>query len=448
MKKVLLCSLDKSIQRTIRQLLEKEEVDLVYEEIIESAESLALKENFDLIFCDRDLFADAEKKFLEGVKSKNPYTIFIFISGNTQVETAVEVMQWGAFSYLQKPIKRSVLHTALEQAKDYFFELGKEYSVPLSPKQKIIVESPIMKKIVKDAILIAKSHASVFISGESGTGKEEIAQIIHAYSSRSSQPFIKVNCAAIPETLIESEFFGHEKGAFTGAIEKKIGRFELANGGTLLLDEISEIPFGLQAKLLRVIQQREFERIGGIKAIKVDVRLVSTSNRNMKEAIEKKTFREDLYYRLHVVPLYLPPLRERKEDILPIAEYFLEKFCQENQKICKKLSLSAQEKLQKHMWPGNIRELANVIERSVIMVAEETIEEAHIIFDFLDRCPVPQPTDQVVTYSEPMCLEEMEKRHILDTLTVQNNNRTKTAKALGISIKTLRSKLKSYEHTL
>src|SRR5579862_3539260 len=302
----------------------------------------------------------------------------------------------------------------------------------------IIAESPLMQKILKDVSTIAKSTSSVFVSGESGTGKEVIAQAIHRLSLRSGQAFIKVNCAAIPAPLLESEFFGHEKGAFTGAIQRRIGRFELADKGTLLLDEISEIPLELQPKLLRAVQEMEFERVGGTQHITVDVRLISTSNRLMKEAVEQKLFREDLYYRLNVVPIYLPPLRDRQEDIVPLAEYFLQRVCRENNKPVKTFTAEAKRMLLAYQWPGNIRELANVIERIVIMHAADIIDSEGLPLDVFKL---------ESSFLKPACvgtLKEMERQWILETLKRQQNNRTRTAQALGISVRTLRNKLKEY----
>lgn len=293
-----------------------------------------------------------------------------------------------------------------------------------------------MKKILEDVARIAKSHASVFICGESGTGKEVVSQALHDASPRAGNPFIKVNCAAIPEPLIESEFFGHEKGAFTGAIQKRLGRFELAHNGTLLLDEVSEIPLSLQAKLLRAVQEQEFERIGGSVPIRVNVRIISTSNRNMKEAVEKKCFREDLFYRLNVVPIHLPALRDRSEDILPLAESFLSKFCVENRKPSKSLAIAAKNKLTGYAWPGNIRELANVIERTVVMHSGEVIEAEELILD---------SAQQVQSFPLGLSLQQLEKQHILQTLASHQHNRTKTAEVLGISLRTLRNKLNLYK---
>jgi two-component system response regulator AtoC len=265
-----------------------------------------------------------------------------------------------------------------------------------------------------------------------------IAHAIHYQSPRAARPFVKVNCAAVPESLIESEFFGHEKGSFTGAMEQRMGRFELAHRGTLLLDEISEIPLGLQAKLLRVVQEQEFERVGGSKPIHVDVRLIATSNRNMKEMVDQKLFREDLFFRLNVIPIELPPLRERKDDILALANYFLERLCEENQKRKKQLSPAAQMCLLDYPWPGNIRELANTIERAVVMNTADILELAHLNLDPKAPALLSLPASSELT------LAEVERRHILETLSRCNHNRTRTAQMLGISVRTLRNKLHQY----
>lgn len=310
----------------------------------------------------------------------------------------------------------------------------------LKIKPTIIAESQAMKKVIKRAEKIAKSHANVFISGESGTGKEVIAQLIHSESKRTSFSFVTVNCAALSETLIESEFFGHEKGAFTGAHSKRIGRFELADKGTLLLDEISEIPAPLQAKLLRVVQEQVFERVGGRESLHVDVRIISTSNRNMKDAIVEKQFREDLYYRLNVIPIFLPPLRERIEDIIPLAEFFLSEICKKNDLPLKTLSDAGKQRLLTYSWPGNIRELRNVIEHTVIMDYSEVIEEEHL---FLEQAYDVTREEEKFSSSK-MNLKQLEKIHILEALKECGNNRTRASKILGISVRTLRNKLNLY----
>lgn len=307
-------------------------------------------------------------------------------------------------------------------------------------KEYLIAESPLMRKIFKDVSTIAKSSASVFISGESGTGKEVIAHAIHQESHRKEQPFIKVNCAAIPSSLLESEFFGHEKGSFTGALQRRIGRFELADKGSLLLDEVSEISLELQPKLLRAVQEMEFERVGGTTAVHVDVRLISTSNRSMKSAVEEKQFREDLYYRLNVIPLYLPPLRQRPEDIIPLAEFFLKRLCAQNGKLLKQLSSKAKERLLDYHWPGNIRELANVIERTVVMHTQEIIQAEEIPLDSAPLCPISNIPPGAT-------LKEVEKQWILETLEKEKQNRTRAAEVLGISVRTLRNKLRTYQRS-
>ncbi len=253
---------------------------------------------------------------------------------------------------------------------------------------------------------------------------------------RANQPFIKVNCAAIPEALVESEFFGHERGAFTGALIRKTGRFELADKGTLLLDEVTEIPLALQAKLLRAIQEMEFERVGGMRSVKINTRFLATSNRSMAEAIESKTFREDLYYRLNVVPIHLPSLRQRTEDILPLAEHFLQRFCVENHKPKKSFTPRAIQKLLAYHWPGNVRELANIIERTVVLDFDPIIDSEHLYLDSVGK--------HVAVASGQVSLYAMEKKLILETLEVQGQNRTKTATILGISVRTLRNKLHEY----
>jgi len=301
----------------------------------------------------------------------------------------------------------------------------------------LIAESPSMRAIILQLDKIAGSRASVFITGESGTGKEVIASEIHRRSLRKEAPFIKVNCAAIPETLVESELFGHERGAFTGALLKKIGRFELADQGTLFLDEVTETPLNLQPKLLRALQEQEFERVGGVRSVQVNIRFISASNRNIQEAIESKLFREDLYYRLNVIPINLPPLRERVEDIVPLANYFLEKMCKENGKELKRFSEKALQKLLSYKWPGNVRELANIIERTVVLDFDSRIDETHLFFD----TPLFEKK-----FSAPVgiTLHQLEKQLILDTLDANHRNRTKTATMLGISVRTLRNKLYEY----
>lgn len=385
------------------------------------------RESYDLIIVE-----DIET--FSAIKALFPQAAIAIATPIGSIEQAIEAIRLGAIDYFTLPVTGEKIDRILEK-------MAARLHSPFvlkSEKEILLAQSSVMQRLLADISKVAQSNAAVFISGESGTGKEVIAHAIHYQSPRATLPFVKVNCAAIPESLIESEFFGHEKGSFTGAIEKRIGRFELAHRGTLLLDEISEIPLHVQAKLLRVVQEQEFERVGGTKPISVDVRLIATSNRNMKEMIEQKQFREDLYFRLNVVPISLPPLRERKDDILALAHYFLDRFCEENQKKPMILSTEAQKQLLAYPWPGNIRELANTIERAVVMNHGTTIDLDHLRLDPSSPALISMPATKSVT------LADLEKQHILETLSLHNHNRTRAAEALGISVRTLRNKLRLY----
>ncbi|HUD02369.1 MAG TPA: sigma-54 dependent transcriptional regulator [Rhabdochlamydiaceae bacterium] len=399
-----------------------------------SALQILAESAFDLIILE-------DLETLKQVKALYSKTPIVIASPIASIEQAVEAVQLGALDYIVKPLTVEMVEKLIAKVERLKAGTSPVMSTFRGRREEILADSLVMQQVLSDITKVAQSNAAVFISGESGTGKEVIAHAIHYQSSRLSQPFIKVNCAAVPETLIESEFFGHEKGSFTGAIEKRIGRFEQAHKGTLLLDEISEIPLGVQAKLLRVVQEQEFERVGGVRPIKVDVRLISTSNRNMKETIEQKLFREDLYFRLNVVPIQLPPLRERKEDILALAEYFLDRFAEENHKRKKTLSLSAQKRLLEYPWPGNIRELANTIERAVVMNSGDIVEADHL------RLDPSAPALLSVSALKEITLADLEKQHILETLAACSHNRTRAAKSLGISVRTLRNKLRLYFNT-
>jgi two-component system response regulator FlrC len=319
----------------------------------------------------------------------------------------------------------------------------------------MVVRDPAMQAVIQLADQVAPSDASILITGESGVGKEVVARYVHQKSRRSSRPFISVNCAAIPENLLESELFGHEKGAFTGALARRIGKFEEANGGTLLLDEISEMDGRLQAKLLRAIQEREIDRVGGAKPVKVDIRILATSNRDLAQAVKEGSFREDLLYRLNVVNLRLPPLRERPGDVVAMAEFFVKKYALANGVTAKPLSAEAKRRLAGHRWPGNVRELENAMHRAVLLSVGPEIDETAI------RLPDGQP----LSLADPMArtaqaaaeaaqtatrsfvgqtVAEMEQTQILETLEHCLGNRTHAANILGISIRTLRNKLKEY----
>lgn len=356
---------------------------------------------------------------------------------------------------------------------------AKEY-IPLPPDEEMIAAvleviaeeahsvihgSEAMKRVLAMAEQIAPSDASVLITGESGTGKEVIARFIHRKSARASKPFIAVNCAAIPANLMESELFGHEKGSFTGAQARRIGKFEEANGGTLLLDEISEMDIGLQAKLLRAIQEREIDRVGGNKPIKVNIRIIATSNRDLEAEARKGTFREDLYFRLNVINLHLPKLSDRLDDIPPLADYFIEKYSKANGMPTRKLTHAAIEKLRTHSWHGNVRELENIIHRAVLLAQGNAIDENAILLPTRKEAApaalapsatiVPLVTPAPTATLQPSApakrsdlvgrtVEDVERELILDTLNHCLGNRTQAANVLGISIRTLRNKLKQY----
>lgn len=453
-EKILVVDDEKLVRDFIVETLKRKNYDVESADSGQKALSILKDRSFDLVITDMKMPDLTGIELLKKIKEIAPETLVIIITAYGTVENAVEAMRLGAFNYLIKPFTPDSIEAILEKAKEHHSlvtentYLRQQVSNNSSGKNTLTVigESPIMKKILGSVERIAKSSANVLITGESGTGKEVIAHLIHHHSGRANHPFVKVNCAAIPETLIESEFFGHEKGSFTGASSLHRGRFEIANGGSLLLDEITEVPLGLQAKLLRAIQEQEFERVGGTRPIKVDVRIISTSNRDMREAIEAKKIREDLYYRLNVMPIYLPALRERKEDILPLAEFFLIKLSQENHKEKITFAKSAKDILLDYSWPGNVRELANIIERAVVMNTSGIITSDDI---YINAPPLPTSSSLEEASSEViptgMTLQDLEKKFIIETLENMKHNRTKTAEKLGISVRTLRNKLQEYK---
>jgi two-component system response regulator AtoC len=382
-ERILIVDDELLMRNFLMEALKRKGIEAIAVENGEKALHLLKEQSFDMVITDMKMQGLTGLDVLKYIKEVSPLTLVIIVTAFGTIENAVEAMKAGAFHYLIKPFSLESLLANIEKANQHVVLVEENkylrQQIKTNPYLRdVIAESPAMQKIVQEIKHVAKSNASIFISGETGTGKEVIAHLLHYSSPRKNNPFIKVNCAAIPDTLIESEFFGHEKGSFTGATNKRLGRFELAHGGSLLLDEVTEIPLHIQAKLLRVTQEQEFERVGGNKPLKVDVRLISTSNRDIREAMSNKILREDLYYRLSVIPIHLPPLRERKEDIVPLAEYFIIQTCQENHFEKKTLSKEAKKKLGDYPWPGNVRELANVIERAIVMDHGKTIEDEHL----------------------------------------------------------------------
>ncbi len=436
-EKVLVIDDELIMRNFLVEALKRKGLDAFAAESGQKALQIIKEHSFDLVITDMKMPGMSGLEVLKHIKEISPSTLVIIITAFGTIENAVEAMQSGAFHYLIKPFSLESIMANIEKANQHLslVEENRYLRQQVAPNPQLrpmIAESAAMQQVLKDVEMIAKSSANVFIHGETGTGKEVMAHLIHYSSPRANHPFIKVNCAAVPETLVESEFFGHEKGAFTGAAAKRLGRFELADKGSLLLDEVTEIPLLLQAKLLRATQELEFERVGGSKSIKVDVRLISTSNRDMREAIAAKVLREDLYYRLNVVPIHLPPLRERLEDIVLLAEYFIERACQTNHLERKTLSAEAKNKLLSYRWPGNVRELANVIERAIVMDQGKVIQGCHLYLE-----------GPIGSAAGAKTLQEVEKRLIVETLQ-RHESCDDAAESLGINIKKLRDKLKEY----
>ena len=367
----------------------------------------------------------------------------IVITAHGTVEDAVGAMKLGAFDFLTKPFSPSdVLHLATravtERAAPETVQTGgraRGHEATAPRRRQIVSRDPAVLRVLEIAESVASSRAPVLIQGESGTGKELLARYLHDQGSRRNKAFVAVNCAALPRDLLESELFGHERGAFTGAVTRKVGKFELAHGGTILLDEVSEMELGLQAKLLRVLQEYEIDRVGGTAPVPIDVRVVATTNRRLRECVDRGKFREDLYYRLSVVPLVVPPLRERPEDLDSLAEHFLARFGNG-----RRLTLSPEARvvLKQRPWPGNVRELENTIERASLLTGNEVLTAE----DFEDRDAAPPRL--ALGSLAGMTVRDMEKQLIFDTLKRTKNNRTQAAKLLGISIRTLRNKLAEY----
>jgi len=388
---------------------------------------------------------------LDRVIREYPSTPVIIITAHGTVATAVDALKKGAFDYITKPFEQDelkrVIHKAVKTRQLNEDELV--FSPDEVDRQGIVGTSEAMQRIYDAIKKVAPAATTVLITGETGTGKELIANAIHRNSARKNNPFIKINCAAIAENLMESELFGYEKGAFTGAVSTKPGRFELADKGTLFLDEVGELPREMQVKLLRVIQDQEFERVGGLRTIKVDVRLIAATNRNLLQDVKEGIFREDLYYRLNVFHTQVPPLREKKEDILPLAEYFIEKFNKKLDREIKHIDPKVQEIFVRYGWPGNIRELENLIERLVLMAGEDTIVLEDIPAELKLAASAPQVsgTDGLEKPFKDVMkshMEDVEKQAIIRCLEECGGNVTKAAQRLGLSRKGLQLKMIKY----
>ena len=406
--------------------------------------------NPDIVLTDLRMPGSDGLQLVERLKNEMPGLPVVVITAHGTVETAVQAMRRGAVDFLMKPCTADTLQLVLRRIeRTSKLERENEYlrQEVLGAGSRTIAESPAMQETVRAAQRIAKSKGTVLVTGESGTGKERIAQMIHQESNRAGAPFVRVNCAALSENLLESELFGHEKRAFPGASKSREGRFALADGGTLLLDEIGEISPALQAKLLRVLEEEEFERVGGTATIKVDVRVIATTNRDLAAEVKAGRFREDLYYRLHVLPIHVSPLRERSKDVLPLARHFLTHFARTQGTNELTLSTAAEQKLLQWTWPGNVRELENVLQRAVVLTQGTTIEPTDIAFGAatgpvgvlqggLDSIPAALPS----LANRP--LADIEREAILETLASTGGNKTEAARRMGVSARTLSNKMK------
>jgi two-component system, NtrC family, response regulator HydG len=404
---------------------------------------------FDLVLMDIRMVKVSGIEALSEIKAYNPAIPIIMMTAYASVDTAVETLKKGAYDYLTKPLDFDELRFAMERAMDHSQlkqenRLLRESLGGRFDRRNIIGRSGPMAELLETVAQVAPSLATILIVGESGTGKELIAGAIHHNSHRKEGPLVKMNCAAVTETLLESELFGHEKGAFTGAYKRKEGRFVQADGGTLFLDEVSEMSLGMQAKLLRVLQEMEITRVGGEEPLKVDVRLVAATNKDLMQEIEAGRFREDLFYRLNVVTLRIPPLRERHEDIPLLAQHFLTQFAQKNQKKVKGFTPQAMDRLLKYDWPGNVRELMNAVERAVVLSRSDYLGDEEFVLVFRNK-PEEERSEQVeVKGPANLLLEEVEKTTILNTLDAAGGNKSETARRLGITRRTLHKKLKKY----
>lgn len=407
---------------------------------------LLRQEKFDLVITDLKLPGMDGLEFLQAVKRTDAHIPVLLMTAFGTVETAVQSMKAGASDYILKPFsleemklivqKELNVRQLQEENRSLREALGKRYEF-----KSIIARSPKMQEVLAVVDRVAPTNSTVLLGGESGAGKDMIARAIHQHSRRSSGPFIKINCAAIPENLLESELFGYEKGAFTGAVAAKPGKFELADKGTIFLDEIGDVPPSIQVKLLRVLQEREFERLGGTKTLKVDVRLVAATNRDLRAALEQGAFREDLYYRLNVVPINIPPLREHKEDIPDLVRFFVERFAREAGKTVTGVTPAAMKLLMEFHWPGNVRELENIIERAVALSEGTQIDAPDIRLDLSPATAHSPGADSSAFLPPGSTLEQFENEMIREALRRADGNKSQAARLLGISRNALRYRL-------
>ena len=411
------------------------------EEALEQLEAATV----DLVITDLRMPGIGGMEFLRRLKDSRPDTDVVVMTAYGSIDTAVEAMRYGAYDYLTKPIDRERFPVVIDKAleRHALARENKQLRDRLETRvrfDQMVGESEPMQRVYSLVEMVADSAVTVLLTGESGTGKELVARAIHNKSTRANGPFVTLNCGALPENLFESELFGYEKGAFTGAMTTKVGRFELADGGTLLLDEVGELSLKSQVDFLRVLETKEFRRLGGTKLIRVDTRIVAATNRNLEESVKEGDFRDDLYYRLNVVPIRLPPLRERADDIPLLVERFLAEFSSQHHREPKDVSREAMRLLRLYAWPGNIRQLRNLMERLVVTVKDSTLQPEHLP----EEIQVSKEDTPTMLVTLGSSLEEIEREAIRRTLAEVTNHRERAAKLLGISLRALQYKIKEY----
>ncbi len=446
MPTVLIVEDEKKMQRLLELSLAEEGYTTQAAADAESALKLFGQHRIDVVITDLKLPGMNGLEFLQAVKRADARMPVVLMTAFGTVETAVQAMKAGASDYLIKPFSLEEMKLILqreldvrrlqEENRDLREALGKRYEF-----KNIVARSARMQEVLTVVERVAPTNSTVLLGGESGAGKDLIARAIHQHSRRASGPFVKINCAAIPENLLESELFGYEKGAFTGAVAAKPGKFELADKGSIFLDEIGDVPPSIQVKLLRVLQEREFERLGGTKTLKVDVRLIAATNRDLRAALEQGTFREDLYYRLNVVPIDIPPLREHKEDIPDLVKAFIDRFSRESGKTVTGITQAAMRALIEFHWPGNVRELENIIERAVALSAGDEIDTADIHLDFLPSAGRRTAEGSAAFPPPGLTLEQFEDEIIREALRRADGNKSQAARLLGLSRNALRYRL-------
>lgn len=443
--KVLVVDDEESAREPLRTLLEESGFEV--ETAPDGFEALGHLEDWspDILLTDLKMPVMGGLELIEKARAKRPELACIVMTAFGSIENAVEAMRAGADDYLTKPLNYDAVELLLDRTMERR-ELRRELDrlrdehESDDPGPEIVGDSPAIREVVAMADQVADSRATVLVTGESGTGKELVAERIHAKSPRADAPFVRLNCAALAENLLESELFGHEAGAFTGAKEQRVGRFEHADGGTLFLDEIAEIPESTQVKLLRFLEQREFERVGGNETISVDVRIVAATNRDLEEAVREGAFREDLYFRLNVVNVHLPPLRARRGDIPLLANHFAARHARANDKTVDRIAPEVVDRLNEYEWPGNVRELENVIERAVVMANEGELRLEHLPPEFGERSFISDGDIRIPGSS----LEELERYAILETYESTGGSTSETAEILGVSVRKIQYKIKEY----